>query len=112
MTVNPLPLILSIPHGGLAVPAEVVDKLAIDETAIYNECDLWADQLYDFQQADLAPLTPPGYTTGVLAHVAMPIARVLVDANRDPTALKQPDGPIKTQTSYGQPIYKAPLDET
>ena len=47
MTTNPLPVVLSIPHGGLAAPAEVTGNVAIDATTIYNDCDLCADQLYD-----------------------------------------------------------------
>lgn len=112
MTTNPLPVVLSIPHGGLAAPAEVADLLAINATTIYNECDLWADQLYDFQHPDLAAFTPAGHTAGALASVSLPIARVLIDANRDPTDLSNPDGPVKTMTSYGQAIYQTDIGET
>lgn len=111
MTAMPLPAILSIPHGGLTTPPELSASLAIDITTIYNECDLWADQLYDFSHKDLGTFVPSNYTAGVLATVTMPIARVLIDANRDPEDLRNPDGPVKTQTSYGQPIYKAELGE-
>jgi formiminoglutamase len=92
-----LPILISLPHGGLAVPPEVADRLAIDATRIHNECDLWVDQLFGVV-ADQA-----------LAAVAMPTARVLVDANRDPGDLQNPDGAIKTTTSYGEPIYRTPL---
>lgn len=109
MTTNPLPVILSIPHGGLATPPEVTEILAINATTIYNECDLWADQLYDFQHPDLAAFIPAGHTAGSLASVSLPIARVLIDANRDPTTLSNPDGPVKTMTSYGQAIYQGGL---
>jgi len=111
MTSRPLPVILSLPHGGLATPAEVVANLAIDATTIYNECDLWVDQLYDFAHADLAGFVPDGYTAGTIATVSLPMARVLIDANRDPNTLSNPDGPVKTQTSYGQPIYQQAIDE-
>lgn len=112
MTTNPLPVVLSIPHGGLAAPAEVTGSLAISATTIYNECDLWADQLYDFQHPDLATFIPTGYTAGPLASVSLPIARVLIDANRDPAGLSNPDGPVKTTTSYGQAIYQTSLSPT
>jgi formiminoglutamase len=108
MASTPLPVILSLPHGGQAIPPEVDGALAIDATTVYNECDLWVDQLYDFARPELAALTPAGYDPGVLAVVQMPVARVLVDANRDPAALDDPDGPVKTQTSYGEPIYRTP----
>ncbi len=106
MSTNPLPIILSIPHGGLAAPPEVADSLAINATTIYNECDLWAEQLYDFQHPDLVSFIPAGYSAGSLASVSMPIARVLIDANRDPADLNNPDGPVKTMTSYGQAVYR------
>ena len=111
MTAIPLPIILSIPHGGLATPPDLSASLAIDATTIYNECDLWADQLYNFSHKDLETFVHSTYTNGVLATVTMPIARVLIDANRNPEDLNNPDGPVKTQTSYGQPIYKAELGE-
>lgn len=104
---NPLPIIVSLPHGGMDVPAEVRGRLAIDETVIYNECDLWVEQLYHFADASL----PGGGGRGVLETVSMPVARVLIDANRPPDALENPDGPVKTQTSYGQPIYTTPLTD-
>lgn len=112
MTATPLPIILSIPHGGLTTPPELSANLAIDATTIYNECDLWADQLYDFSHKDLNAFIPRTHTAGVLATVTMPIARVLIDANRAPEDLTNPDGPVKTQTSYGQPIYKVALGQT
>jgi len=107
MTSRSLPLILSLPHGGLASPPEVTTNLAVDETTIYNECDLWVDQLYDFNHADVAHIT----SAGGLASVSLSIARVLIDANRDPKDLHNPDGPVKTMTSYGQPIYQQSIDE-
>jgi formiminoglutamase len=94
-----MPVILSCPHGGLDVPSEVRDLLAIDRKVIHNECDLWVDQLFDFTPFGAPPL----------GKVTMPIARVLIDANRDPTDLANADGPVKTITSYGDNIYCRPL---
>lgn len=104
-----LPLIVSLPHGGLDLPGEVQGRLAIDATTIYNECDLWVDQLFDFAHPDLAGAHQPGL--GVLAQVNCPIARVLIDTNRAPDELANPDGPVKTQTSYGQAIYRTALSQ-
>lgn len=106
---HPLPILQSIPHGGLQTPPEVVDRLAIDEVTIYNECDLWADQIFDFDHPDLADLRPAGQTAATLGSVRMPVARVLIDANRAPDSLDNPDGAVKTTTSYGDPIYRTPL---
>jgi N-formylglutamate amidohydrolase len=105
-----VPIVQSIPHGGLQTPPEVADRLAIDNVTIYNECDLWADQIFDFDHPDLAELRPAGQTTATLGLVRMPIARVLIDANRAPDSLDNPDGAVKTTTSYGDPIYRSPLN--
>ncbi len=99
MSQTPLPIIQSIPHGGLATPPEVVDRLAIGPTALYNDCDLWADQLYDFAASG----------RGALDVITTTIARGLVDVNRQPDDLDNPDGPVKSQTSYGEQIYTNPL---
>lgn len=107
-----LPVLLSLPHGGLAVPPEVAARLAIDETVIYNECDLWVDELFDFAHPDLVSVVPGQTSTGVLGRVTMPIARVLIDANRPPDSLDDPDGAVKSHTSYGQAVYHTPLTRT
>jgi N-formylglutamate amidohydrolase len=87
----------------------VRDRLAIDATTIYNECDLWVDELFDFAASDLIGVASCTQPPGVLAKVSMPIARVLIDANRAPDDLDNPDGPVKTMTSYGGQIYRTPL---
>ncbi|HRJ44231.1 MAG: N-formylglutamate amidohydrolase [Caldilineaceae bacterium] len=98
-----LPVVQSLPHPGLAVPALVADRLAIDDVTIYNECDLWNDQIFDFAHPSLAR------PAQVLDVATMPIARVLIDANRPPDSLDNPDGAVKSHTSYGDPIYSTPL---
>lgn len=109
MNPRPLPVILSRPHGGLTVPPEIATRLQIDATTLYNECDLWVDQLYDFAHPSIASEPGNQPVSDVLAVVDMPIARVFVDANRPPNDLHDPDGPIKTTTSYGESIYRTPL---
>lgn len=99
-----LPIIQSIPHGGMDAPELLRDLLALDETAIYNECDLWVEQLYDF-----APSTENPDAPGSLAVVTTLIARAIVDVNRPPADLQDPDGPIKAQTSYGTATWRRPL---
>ena len=106
MSLNPLPIVQSCPHAGLGVPAEIRDKLAIDPVDLYNDCDLWADLHYDFGHEDLAPVIPNGYSRGTLAFITMPIARALIDVNRYPDDLSNPDGPVKLRTSYGRDIYR------
>jgi len=97
LSIAKLPILASVPHGGLSIPPEVADRLAINATHIYNECDLWVDQLFE------------GVAAQAQASVSTPIARVLVDVNRAPDDMQNPDGAIKTTTSYGHPIYRTPL---
>ncbi len=97
---RPLPIIQSIPHAGLAVPEEVARCLQISETELYNEADLWADRHFDFTQYGQP-----------LAVVTAQIARGLIDVNRSADDLTNPDGPIKSRTSYGRAIYAKPLDD-
>lgn len=116
-----LPIILSIPHGGLGVPPEIAGRLAVGERALYNECDLWAELLYDFAATPFPRPDTQYPTTGtqsptsnlqslsVLAAVTAPIARALIDVNRAPGNLDHPDGAVKSQTSYGEQIYSVPL---
>lgn len=103
----PLPIVQSIPHAGFGVPHEFVDCLALTATDIYNDCDLWADQHYDFAHPDLAGSAGTG--RGTLAVVTTDIARVLIDVNRKPDDLKNPDGMVKTRSSYGVDNYTRPL---
>ena len=67
---------------------------------------MWADLHYDFEHETLRSLAPHGYGPGTLATVKTPIARALVDVNRRPEDLANPDGPVKTRTSYGHQIYR------
>lgn len=103
MMTPPLPFVLSIPHAGLETPPEVAGRIALDETDLFNECDLWADRLFDFWAAPAS-----GHSLryqGVLATVDTQIARAIVDVNRSPDSLNDPDGVVKTRTSYGAEVY-------
>ncbi len=110
---TPLPIIQSIPHAGFGVPYEVVDRLQLSARDIYNDCDLWADQLYDFAHPDLAAGKGESNAgRGTLAVVTMDIARVLIDVNRKPDDLQDEDGMVKTQSSYGVSNYsRAPAKD-
>jgi len=107
---RPLPIVQSIPHAGLEIPPEVAGRLAVDATTLYNECDLWADQLFDFAHPDLAALHAQMGYAGTLSVTDFEISRALVDANRYPEDLENPDGPVKSQTSNGQEIYTVPQE--
>lgn len=105
MATNSLPVILSFPHGAFGVPEEFASNLSITETDIYNECDLWIEELFDFKDAGPNALSP----NHVLACVSTTISRAIVDVNREPDDLDNVDGPVKAQTSYGRPTCARPL---
>lgn len=90
-----LPIAILLPHAGLAVPPELADRLALDEAALFHEADAYTDRIYDFRGR-------------VVRWLRFPYARALVDVNRrDGQNHTRPgDGIIKTQTSYGRPIYR------
>ena len=88
------PIAIVNPHSGLAVPPELEGRLALTERQIFNEADIFAEQIYDF--AD-----------DVLYTEVFPIARAIIDVNRpnDPSRVRPGDGIVKRQTSYGAPVF-------
>jgi N-formylglutamate deformylase len=88
------PILISIPHGGMAIPEEVRGKIALsaDELAWY--CDPDTRGLYDFGDA-------------VAATISTPVSRMVIDLNRPPLPLppKDPDGIIKLRTIDGREVY-------
>jgi len=111
MSCNPLPVILSCPHAGMDVPHQVRDRLIVSSRDLSNDSDLWADDHYNFDHEDLLPFVPQGYAPGTLANITMPISRALIDVNRYPHDLDNPDGPVKSRTSYGKSLYAGSLDK-
>ena len=92
------PLVLSMPHCGLALPPEVAPCL--NETGIaLGDTDWWIDTLYAF--ADV--LDP----TIVRANYS----RAVIDLNRDPSGVslypgQATTGLCPTETFDGEPIYR------
>jgi N-formylglutamate amidohydrolase len=91
---NKLPIAIVIPHAGLDVPPEVNGRLALTPELIFNEADVYVDQIFDFRDQ-------------VLHWVNFPYARAVLDMNRldDPARIRLGDGIVKWQTSYGDPVY-------
>jgi N-formylglutamate deformylase len=104
------PLLVEIPHAGLAVPKGVLGELLAPEDAVLRDADIYVDQLYEN-----AP------TLGAALLVAK-ISRYVVDLNRakndvdaatvsdHPTpAGAQPRGVVWRSTTDGRPILAHPL---
>lgn len=89
-----LPLVISIPHGGLTVPPEIAERVACPSQEIFRDSDAGALEIYD---------------VGGRVHTVMStaVARAVVDLNRAPDDRppSNPDGVVKSRTSYGIPVY-------
>jgi N-formylglutamate deformylase len=94
--VTALPLILSVPHAGLAIPPGVAAVNLLTPEEIAQDGDEGAAAVF----LPLAPL--------VAAFVSTPIARAFVDMNRARDDLRK-DGVVKTHTCWDVPIYSRQL---
>jgi formiminoglutamase len=95
-----LPIALVMPHGGLAVPPELDGRIALTPTQIFNEADLYVEQLFDFRDR-------------VLYWETFPYARAILDLNRPADSAlhhRLGDGVVKRQTSYGDPVFHPRLE--
>jgi N-formylglutamate deformylase len=92
-----LPLLISIPHSGLKVPAELKKFCRLNLPDILRDGDTWAGQLFDLRE-------------NVLAFSQFAVARAIVDPNRaaDNRPPQNPDGVVKTVTVDGEPVWTMP----
>ncbi|MCY3830387.1 MAG: N-formylglutamate amidohydrolase [Rhodospirillaceae bacterium] len=93
-----LPLLLSVPHAGLAVPPEAVSYCVLTHREISEDGDEGAAEIY----LGLEPLVAAFHTTD--------IARAIVDMNRAEDDRRR-DGAIKTHTCWNVPVYRTPLPD-
>jgi len=92
-----LPLLISVPHGGLEVPPEVSNYCRLDLPALLKDGDTWAGYLYNME--DL-----------VQAFFQFPVARAVIDPNRaaDDRPPGNPDGVVKTVTASNEQVWQKP----
>ena len=91
---TPLPVLLSIPHGGTKKPAELEGHLSITNKDLFDDSDPFVIELYDLGDK-------------VKRVIKTDIARAFVDLNRSLQDMPpdNPDGLIKSKTCYDKPIY-------
>ncbi len=91
---RPLPLLISVPHGGVSMPPEAQGLCRLDLEAILADGDTWSGYLYDLQ-------------AHVLEFAEFPVARAIVDVNRAPGDLPphNPDGVVKAATVEQKPVW-------
>lgn len=92
-----LPVLVSVPHGGLLVPPEVRAFCRLDLPAMLEDGDTWAGRVYDLE----------GRVKDY--HLFLP-ARAILDPNRAPADLPpgNPDGVVKSETVSGTKIWRNP----
>lgn len=88
------PVLLSIPHGGTAVPPKLRARVRLDRYGIHDDIDPFVREIYDLGER-------------VQEVVSTDVARTFVDLNRAPDDVPpaNPDGVVKSTTCVGQPIY-------
>ena len=91
-----LPVLLSIPHGGVRQPEELRGSVRITDRDLFDDSDPFVIQIYDLG--------------GKVRHVVKTdVARAFVDMNRSLQDMPphKPDGLVKSATCYGMPIYNS-----
>ncbi|MDH5479852.1 MAG: N-formylglutamate amidohydrolase [Nitrosomonas sp.] len=88
------PVLISVPHGGDEIPAEVKNRLCLSQQDLFADGDAFTREIY-------------GIVDSVTAYIDTPYARAFIDLNRDTHDLppKNPDGIVKTTTCHGKTIY-------
>jgi formiminoglutamase len=87
-----LPLLLSVPHAGLTIPAVVASLCQLTPQEVEKDGDVGARHIYDLESL-------------VTRFATSTVARAIVDLNRAPDD-RRVDGVIKTQTCWQVPIYR------
>jgi formiminoglutamase len=93
------PLIVSIPHTGTDIPAEIAADLVSPWLAL-KDTDWHIERLYDFAPAFDATI------------IRTPVSRTVIDVNRDPSGRslypgQATTGLCPTETFDGEPLYRA-----
>lgn len=91
-----LPLLLSVPHAGVKIPADIQEICLLTRQEVEEDSDEEADEIY-------FPLKEH-----VAGFVTTPIARAIIDMNRD-IKDRRKDGIVKTHTCWNNKIYSEPL---
>ena len=92
------PLVLSIPHAGFDIPAEIETRL-VSPWLARKDTDWWLDQLYEFAATLDATI------------IRTAISRTVIDVNRDPSGASLYPGQTTTalcptETFDGEPLYR------
>ena len=92
-----LPLLVSVPHAGLRIPAEVEPLCALTPEQVAADGDGGAAEIYAIEDE-------------VGALVTTDVARAIVDMNRARDD-RGPDGAVKTRTCWDVAVWHRPLSD-
>jgi len=95
---KPLPILLSVPHAGHAIPDEVTAINLLNKNQIIKDGDEGAQEIY-------FPLK-----SEVKHFINSDIARAFIDLNRAENDIRK-DGVVKTHTCWDEGIYSNHLSE-
>jgi N-formylglutamate deformylase len=97
---GPLPILLSIPHGGTETPPEVAQRVVASPADVFEDGDSFTREIYHLGDR-------------VAAVQSARIARAFVDLNRseDDRPPANPDGVVKSATCFDRALYSEPLDD-
>lgn len=92
------PLLVSFPHTGTEIPAEIEDRL-VSPWRARKDTDWWIERLYDFADKLGATVVRTG------------LSRTVIDVNRDPSGASLYPGQATTglcpdSTFDGEPLYR------
>lgn len=88
------PVLISVPHGGMQIPKEVIDRCPLSEKEVFDDSDAFTRDIFDFKDR-------------VISYVDTDISRSIIDLNRsrDDYDPKKIDGVIKRQTARGASVF-------
>ncbi|OPY39136.1 MAG: N-formylglutamate amidohydrolase [Methanoregula sp. PtaU1.Bin051] len=89
------PFLISVPHGGTEIPADLRNRFALTEAELLYYCDPETRLIF-------------GFRDHVAAYIDTKISRMVTDLNRPPLPLpgRDPDGIIKVRTIDGKDVYR------
>ncbi|KQZ17532.1 N-formylglutamate deformylase [Caulobacter sp. Root1472] len=96
------PLVVSIPHAGTIIPADIEARL-VSRWLARKDADWWLEQLYAFADGLGATVVRTG------------VSRTVIDVNRDPSGVSLYPGQATTglcpvDTFDGEPLYRPSQD--
>lgn len=94
---RPLPVLVSIPHGGTREPGELAGRVAASRADILDDSDAFTAEIYGLRRGiDVEEVVSAG------------MARAFVDPNRPPCEAGpcHPDGAVKSETCFGAALYR------